>query len=58
MQDGLEVNVDEAYIRESILDPQAKIVRGFQPVMPTFQGQLQDPIKSTRSSRTSGRFTK
>ena len=42
MQDGLDVHVDENYIRESILTPQAKIVRGFQPVMPTFQGQLQD----------------
>ena len=29
---------DEAYIRESILNPQAKVVTGFQPVMPTFQG--------------------
>ena len=29
---------DEAYIRESIVQPQAKVVAGFQPVMPTFQG--------------------
>ena len=29
---------DEAYIRESIVLPQAKVVAGFQPVMPTFQG--------------------
>ena len=29
---------DEAYIRESILNPQAKVVAGFQPIMPTFQG--------------------
>jgi cytochrome c oxidase subunit II len=29
---------DEAYIRESILQPNAKIVAGYQPVMPTFQG--------------------
>jgi cytochrome c oxidase subunit 2 len=35
-------HVDENYIRESILQPQAKVVRGFQPVMPTFQGTLQD----------------
>ncbi len=34
--------VDEAYIRESILDPQAKIVQGFPPVMPTFKGKLSD----------------
>jgi cytochrome c oxidase subunit 2 len=37
-----EVAVDENYIRESILDPQAKIVKGFGPVMPTFRGQISD----------------
>jgi cytochrome c oxidase subunit 2 len=31
---------DEAYIRESIENPQAKIVSGFNPIMPTFQGQV------------------
>ena len=30
--------IDDAYIRESILNPQAKVVAGFQPIMPTFQG--------------------
>jgi cytochrome c oxidase subunit 2 len=36
---GLQpTTVDDAYIRESILNPQAKIVSGFQPIMPTFQG--------------------
>jgi cytochrome c oxidase subunit 2 len=34
--------VDENYIRESLLDPQASIVAGFQPVMPTYQGILKD----------------
>jgi len=29
---------DDAYIRESILNPHAKVVSGFQPIMPTFQG--------------------
>ena len=33
---------DEAYLRESILNPTAKMVTGFQPVMPTFQGQLSE----------------
>ncbi len=42
MSDGLVVTVDENYVRESILQPQAKIVRGFQPVMPTFSGSLND----------------
>jgi cytochrome c oxidase subunit 2 len=32
------VTMDDAYIRESILNPQAKVVAGFQPIMPTFQG--------------------
>jgi cytochrome c oxidase subunit II len=36
------VNVDENYLRESILEPQAKIVDGFPPSMPTFKGQLSD----------------
>jgi cytochrome c oxidase subunit 2 len=30
--------VDEGYLRESILRPQAKLVDGYQPLMPTFQG--------------------
>jgi cytochrome c oxidase subunit 2 len=38
LQDGRRVVADEAYIRESIVNPQAKIVAGFQPLMPTFQG--------------------
>jgi cytochrome c oxidase subunit 2 len=40
--DGSEILVDENYIRESILNPQAKIVMGYQPVMPTYQGVLKD----------------
>lgn len=40
LSDGSTVTVDEAYVRESILTPTAKVVKGFQPVMPTFQGQL------------------
>mgnify|MGYP003694076829 CR=1 FL=1 len=31
---------DEAYIRESIENPAAKVVSGFSPIMPTFQGQV------------------
>jgi cytochrome c oxidase subunit 2 len=38
LQGGGRVTADEAYIRESIVNPQAKIVAGFQPLMPTFQG--------------------
>ncbi len=40
LADGSTVVADEAYIRESILLPSAKIVAGYQPLMPTFQGQL------------------
>jgi cytochrome c oxidase subunit II len=36
------VTVDENYIRESITDPQAKVVNGFTPSMPTYQGKLKD----------------
>ncbi len=42
MRDGSSVAVDENYIRESIMDPQAKVRAGFQPVMPTFKGILTD----------------
>src|ERR1700741_5350496 len=38
LEDGRTVNADENYIRESILDPGAKVVNGYKPVMPTFQG--------------------
>jgi len=40
LADGSKVNADDAYIRESILQPSAKIVAGYQPLMPSFQGQL------------------
>jgi len=40
LADGSTVTADDAYIRESILNPPAKIVAGYQPLMPTFQGQL------------------
>ena len=36
------VVADDNYIRESILNPQAKIAEGFQPIMPTFQGQVSE----------------
>ena len=42
LSDGSQVKVDENYIRESILNPQAKIVQGYPPTMPTFQGLLKD----------------
>jgi cytochrome c oxidase subunit 2 len=39
---GASVTVNESYVRESILTPQAKIVAGYQPLMPTFQGLLNE----------------
>ena len=33
---------DENYIRESILDPPAKVVSGFKPIMPVFQGLVSE----------------
>lgn len=42
LADGSTAQVDEAYIRESILEPNAKVVAGYQPVMPTYKGVLTD----------------
>ncbi|MGC2447494.1 MAG: cytochrome c oxidase subunit II [Candidatus Sulfotelmatobacter sp.] len=42
LEDGRMVTADENYIRESILDPGAKVVKGFKPVMPTFQGLVSE----------------
>lgn len=42
LADGSTVTVDENYIRESILNPNAKIVQGYGQVMPSYQGQLND----------------
>ena len=39
---GQTAVVDEAYLRESILNSQAKIVKGFTPLMPTFQGLVSE----------------
>jgi cytochrome c oxidase subunit 2 len=42
LEDGRTVTADENYVRESILDPGAKVVNGFKPVMPTFQGLVSE----------------
>lgn len=42
LEDGSTVIADENYIRESILNPKAKLVAGYQAVMPTYQGLLSD----------------
>ena len=40
LQDGRTLVADENYLRESILNPMAKVVAGWQPIMPTYQGQI------------------
>jgi cytochrome c oxidase subunit 2 len=40
--DGSTLTVDENYIRESILDPGAKIVQGYQNQMVSYEGRLSD----------------
>jgi cytochrome c oxidase subunit 2 len=57
LQNGETITVDEAYVRESILNPAAKITAGFQPIMPTFQGlvteeQLLELIEYVKALKT------
>jgi cytochrome c oxidase subunit 2 len=42
LMDGSTAKVDENYVRESILQSTAKVVKGYAPIMPVFQGQLKD----------------
>ena len=42
LANGSTALVDEGYLRESIINSQAKIVEGFQPLMPAFQGLISE----------------
>jgi cytochrome c oxidase subunit II len=42
LEDGRTVLADENYVRESVLSPAAKVVSGFKPIMPSFQGQVSE----------------
>jgi cytochrome c oxidase subunit 2 len=42
LQSGETIVADETYVRESLMNPLAKIVAGYQPLMPTYQGQLSE----------------
>jgi cytochrome c oxidase subunit II len=42
LQGGQTITADENYIRESIMNPRAKMVAGYDPVMPTFQGLVSE----------------
>jgi cytochrome c oxidase subunit 2 len=62
LQSGEVVVVDEAYVRESILDPGAKLVQGYEAIMPTFKGlvteegiiDLIEYVKSLRNEEKPG----
>lgn len=62
LQDGTTVTADESYIRESILNPGAKVVAGYPLIMPTYQGQVTEEqllqlvtyVKSLAPARTDG----
>ena len=62
LKDGSTVIADEGYIRESVVNPNTKIVAGFDSVMPTFQGQINEDdmlalvyyIKSLHSQEPGG----
>ena len=42
MQSGQTLVADEAYIRESIVNPQARLLEGYPPIMPTYQGLISE----------------
>ncbi len=47
LQNGTVVTVDDNYLRESILNSQAKVVAGYQPIMPSFNGVVsQDQVNA------------
>ena len=66
LEDGRSVMADENYLRESILNPAAKVTAGFKPIMPTYQGQISEEdlaavisyIKSLSQPQTSTTSTK
>jgi cytochrome c oxidase subunit 2 len=42
LEDGRKVTADENYLRECILNPRSKLVAGFKPIMPVFQGLVSE----------------
>src|SRR2546422_1202857 len=57
LQNGQRVVADDAFVRETVLCPSAKITAGYQPIMPTFQGliseeQLLELIEYVKSLHT------
>jgi cytochrome c oxidase subunit 2 len=59
LEDGSTVIADEGYLTDSMIDPRAKIVKGFKAVMPTYKGRLTAPdaaalVEFIKSLRTPG----
>jgi len=60
LEGGRTITADDAYIEESILKPASRVTRGYQPTMPTFQGQISEEglfqiiayLKSLKTERT------
>jgi len=46
LRDGSTVKVDEAYLHESILDSNKKIVAGYQPSMPSYSYLKEDQVQA------------
>jgi cytochrome c oxidase subunit 2 len=42
LTNGSEVQVNEAYLRDAILNPSQHVTAGFAPIMPTYQGQISE----------------
>lgn len=42
LEGGRTATVDEAYIRDSILQPERDVVAGYEPIMPSYEGKLSD----------------
>ena len=42
MADGSQVLVDDAFLRDTILNPSQHVPAGYAPIMPTYQGQVSE----------------
>jgi cytochrome c oxidase subunit II len=42
LTDGRQILVDDAYLRDAILNPSEHVTAGFSPIMPTYQGQISE----------------
>jgi cytochrome c oxidase subunit 2 len=42
LTNGQAINVDEAYLRQAILNPSQHVTQGYAPIMPTYQGEVSE----------------